>query len=146
LTKLDNVVWNFIEDEPSDSPVTIRQTQVVCNILTSLASITESSELVSSMHAKSDNYFDTNNPRVDVSKRVLEFLLEVVGDDTKMVRILKGCTQSIIAPAVVRLKSIMVKQFPYKDVRNGWRIHINITPNQVVIIHRKWERSFEDDR
>lgn len=146
ISNLGTVVWSFIEDELSETPVTIRQTQVVSNIITSLAEVTESSELVSTMYTKVDSYFDSSNPRIDVGKRVLEFLVEVVGDDKKMIRILKACTQSIIAPAVVRLKSVMVRQFPYKDVRNGWRINIDINTDQVVVIHRKWERSFEDDR
>ena len=73
------------------------------------------------------SFFDFNNPGVDVSKILLEFLIAVVGENSKTVRILKGkilqfftnscnlgCNQSVIAPTVYRLKSILVSHYPYK--------------------------------
>ena len=67
-----------------------------------------------------------------------------------MVKLLKACNQAIIAPAVLRLKSTIGGgdrnySFPYKDVRGGWKIFIDINTDNVVITHQKEEQSFEPD-
>ncbi len=128
---------------------------IILDILLTLANATESEELIKKMKLESPNYFQSSNPNTDVSKRLLEFLQEVVGEDSKLVKILKCCNQSTIAPAVIRLKSAASTHCPYKvrsqnsftfqDVRAGWKIYISITRQDVHIFHKKWERSFEDE-
>jgi len=79
----------------------------------------------------------------DISRRLLDFLLEIVGANCNCVTILKACNQSTLAPAVLRLKSAIGGQYPYKDIRGGWKIFIDISDTKVVVTHKKWEQSFE---
>jgi len=60
------------------------------------------------------------------------------------VNVLKACTQSIVAPAVLSLKSSINTSFPYKDIQGSWSIQIKIDDG-VTISHSKWEQSFEEE-
>ena len=59
-----------------------------------------------------------------------------MGENNRVMGVLKCCNQSVLAPAVLRLKSSIGSAFPYKDIRGGWRIFVHINTDQVVIQHR----------
>jgi hypothetical protein len=147
LNSTGTVVWEIEEEVDAEQTFKHRTPPNVFlpKILLTLATACESTQLVENMQQQVPTYFGDDNPNGDVSKRLLEYLQQVVGEQSKTVKILKACNQSIIAPAVYRLKSVAAEAFPYKDVRAGWRIYITISEKDVQVAHKKWERSFEDD-
>lgn len=48
----------------------------------------------------------------------------------------------MIAPAVIKLKTLLQPIAPYKDKRGMWFIHIYFHNSSVTICHKKWEESF----
>eukprot|EP01089_Gocevia_fonbrunei_P023538 TRINITY_DN9991_c0_g1_i4.p1 TRINITY_DN9991_c0_g1~~TRINITY_DN9991_c0_g1_i4.p1 ORF type:complete len:128 (+),score=18.32 TRINITY_DN9991_c0_g1_i4:27-410(+) len=57
-------------------------------------------------------------------------------------RILKTCTQSVIAPAVLRLKTKVGVKVPYRDVRQGWKICIKLYDDAIHVIHKRKEQNW----
>jgi len=114
---------------------------VIFDVLVTLARQLDSEDLVNKITSSFGQYF-LPNTNTDLSRWVMDFLLQVVGEDTNTVRVLKACNQSVLAPAVLRLKSVVGSYFPYKDVRGGWRLLIKINQDEVIIVHRRWEQSF----
>jgi len=93
------------------------------------------------------------------------FLNRHMGDNSTVVKVLKACNQSIIAPTVVRLKLSIAPRLPFKDLRGAWRIQIHClkvsllphqtnlcilfttnhpTQSSVVVFHKKYETSWEN--
>ena len=60
----------------------------------------------------------------DISEDLRRFLSTMMGDPHPVVRLLKACNQSTIAPAAIRLKVDIGSKHPYKDKRGSWRIDI----------------------
>jgi hypothetical protein len=55
----------------------------------------------------------------------------------KMIRVLKGINQCLIAPVVTRFKSVMENlNLSFNSKRNGWTVLIAKESNVVVILHR----------
>jgi len=80
----------------------------------------------------------------DTSVALRDYMEQVIGDDSKVISVLKACNQSILAPGVLKLKFTVGNQFPFKDMRGSWRIDIIVDADKVTVIHSKRERSFED--
>eukprot|EP01102_Stenamoeba_stenopodia_P021149 TRINITY_DN8444_c0_g1_i1.p1 TRINITY_DN8444_c0_g1~~TRINITY_DN8444_c0_g1_i1.p1 ORF type:complete len:307 (+),score=57.34 TRINITY_DN8444_c0_g1_i1:213-1133(+) len=72
------------------------------------------------------------------------FLNRHMGDNSTVVKVLKACNQSIIAPSVVRLKLSIAPRLPFKDLRGAWRIQIHCLKSSVVVFHKKYETSWEN--
>jgi hypothetical protein len=64
--------------------------EILCQLATHLDDDSTTEKIKSSF----GNYFEELN--IDVSKRLLDFLQSVVGEDTKTVRLLKACNQVLI--------------------------------------------------
>lgn len=78
----------------------------------------------------------------ELAAALLQVLTQVVGEDRAAVRILKAANQSIIAPAVTKLKKTLEDVgLPFNSVRNGWTIDIRREWDVVVVSHRKVETS-----
>lgn len=79
---------------------------------------------------------------------LLSFMQKVVGADSKVSRLLKACTQSLIAPAVLKLKFSIGSQFSFKDVRGSWNIRIEFydasEDNVIKVVHTKKETSYDE--
>jgi Leucine rich repeat len=80
-------------------------------------------------------------PSGDVTVALFQWLNDVVGADSRVVRVLKMCTQSVIAPAVVKLKAALDKHLPFNSVRNGWSIECVVSSDRVFVKHKKLEKS-----
>jgi len=91
--------------------------------------------------ARFPSFFGTGDPSLSLN----DFLEQVVGADSKVVHVLKGCNQSILAPGVLKLKFTVGNAYPFKDMRGSCRIDVHVEDNQICITHLKRERSFEDD-
>jgi hypothetical protein len=117
---------------------------VMREIFVTLAQHLDNEQVLQSIQDNFGTYI-TSKPNTDVSRHLLDFLLEVVGNNNSTIGVLKASNQSILAPAVIRLKSTVGSKFPYKDIRGGWRIVISISSSEdlITITHRRWEQSFQ---
>eukprot|EP01120_Amphizonella_sp_Union-15-10_P015301 TRINITY_DN7848_c0_g1_i1.p1 TRINITY_DN7848_c0_g1~~TRINITY_DN7848_c0_g1_i1.p1 ORF type:complete len:928 (+),score=179.16 TRINITY_DN7848_c0_g1_i1:62-2845(+) len=89
------------------------------------------------------DYFPENNSH-DLSKCCHKYLTELLGENSKVTTLLKvTCSQGILSPAWVRLKLFILQDFPFKDVKSGWKIYVIFEDDKVIVAHRKKERSTE---
>jgi hypothetical protein len=51
----------------------------------------------------------------DISRDIQRFISEVIGEGSRVVRTLKACNHSIIAPAILQLKKNICPQLMFKD-------------------------------
>jgi len=115
---------------------------LVLSLLRALFYLLYSPEAMESMTALYLSYLKESDRHLDLSRRLQKFFLECVGE-TKVSKLLKGCNQATIAPAVVRMKYLIGNHFPYSDVNGGWRIAIHINEDEVRVKHVKWEKSYD---
>jgi hypothetical protein len=78
----------------------------------------------------------------DISTMLQSFFVKKI-DGSAVLRILKACNQSILAAAVVRLKAGIASRIPYKDYRGAWHIEISFSQDEICVIHKKREMSWE---
>jgi len=119
-----------------------RQDNTIKEIILTLSKwLGDSQEQQESISTKYASFFGTGDPSLSLN----EFIEHVVGVDSSVVKVLKACNQSILAPGVLKLKVAVGNQFPFKDVRGSWRIEIQIESDKLSVTHLKRERSFEDE-
>jgi len=102
-----------------------------------------SPSLPSLMESKFPDYF--TNP-LETSICLFDFMHQVVGAESKTVKVLKACTQSLLAPAVLKLKFSVGSKFPFRDKRGSWNIRVEFVEAEqlIKVIHCKEETSFDD--
>jgi len=82
----------------------------------------------------------------EVALQLALWLKMNISSDTRVIRILKVCNQSILASAVVRMKSTVGMDWPYKDLRGQWTIQIRKTEDGCIhVTHTKKEISYESN-
>ncbi|PRP83740.1 hypothetical protein PROFUN_09072 [Planoprotostelium fungivorum] len=84
-----------------------------------------------------------NRGPVSEMQMVMEAFFKTIGEDCRLVRILKAITQNIIFAGIYALK-MKVPQIPMtRDVptREGWTILVTFTRNIVTVVHRRREQS-----
>jgi len=119
-----------------------RQDNTIKDIIVTLSKwLGDSQEQQESISTKYASFFGSGDPSLSLN----EFIEHVVGVDSNVVKVLKACNQSILAPGVLKLKVAVGNQFPFKDMRGSWRIEIQIDSERVSVTHLKVERSFEDE-
>jgi hypothetical protein len=107
--------------------------KVVCNILVCLAERLDGQTLVDKIKETYSNYISTG----DMSQHLLQFLDEVVTENSKMMKVLKGCQQKIIFPGFYSVKAVIDSAFPFKDARGTWRVIVVFGTDKVLVKHRK---------
>jgi len=116
------------------------------NILLAIATPLETPEMIAKLKSEFPKCFPEEKANSDAGRRLANFFDAAVGDDSKLAKVLKASNQSVVSPAVVRLKSALSSKFPYKDIRGGWRLYIEITDEKnVVVRHTKLEQSFDEE-
>jgi len=135
--------WNPLKENfPSDYPTS----NMIWNILFELSKAFGTKEEDIVRLRKEFEILFPQNKDFDYSRALLDLLQNVVGEDSKMISLLKCCSQSMVAASVIRLKRSFGSTYPFKDVRGEWRISIEIDSIKGIrIVHRKRERSFEED-
>lgn len=123
---------------------TDRREKLIIDFLSMLAGVVESKKLARSIQDASEQYFPTGE-EVDISRRLQQLIPPVIGEESKVIRILKACTQSMVASAVLRLKYQIGNYFPFSDAYKGWTIRIEVNVHHVRILHQKWEKSNGDE-
>lgn len=73
----------------------------------------------------------------DTSRQLSKFLQHVLKEDSKVAKVLKAITQSIIASPFIRLKYAFQK-VPFEDLSGKWKIIVSIVPGEeIVVLHQK---------
>eukprot|EP01113_Clastostelium_recurvatum_P050613 TRINITY_DN9624_c0_g1_i1.p1 TRINITY_DN9624_c0_g1~~TRINITY_DN9624_c0_g1_i1.p1 ORF type:complete len:305 (-),score=45.53 TRINITY_DN9624_c0_g1_i1:45-938(-) len=81
----------------------------------------------------------------DAGMSLMDFMNTALGEESSVVGVLKACTQSTLAPAVLKLKFSIGTSFSFKDVRGSWYINIRFVEGRhIQVIHTKSEVSFDD--
>lgn len=86
-------------------------------VIICLAELVEEKDKVEEIRQRFSQYVTTSETGEtgDLPKSIQLFLKEVVTEDTKVVKILKACNQSIIAPFVLQLRLSLCAEMPFKD-------------------------------
>jgi len=83
----------------------------------------------------------------DWGKATEKFIKEVIGENSKVTTLLKSvASQGIVSPAWVRLKLMILPDFPFRDIPNGWKVFIHFANNEITVVHEKKERSSEETK
>lgn len=128
--------------EPPDDKKTT--TDLMYDAFTVLASILEGEPLVQKIKEHFNTYFgkQPGSNTVDLITATEQFILNVIGEQSKVCSVLRAANQSIIAPAVMKLKfSPFGQAYRYKDVNGQWKVRILLLPDKVTVSHRKREQS-----
>jgi hypothetical protein len=117
---------------------------LVCTILSELSRLVGDSEQVRSTIEQQARDFITDQG--DMATGIMAFFTEVLTangvEEPKVIGVLRGCNQSTLAPAVMRLKKTLA--MPYKDKRSSWLVDIHVADNRVIVTHRKIEEAWLD--
>eukprot|EP01114_Cavostelium_apophysatum_P014101 TRINITY_DN3569_c0_g1_i4.p1 TRINITY_DN3569_c0_g1~~TRINITY_DN3569_c0_g1_i4.p1 ORF type:complete len:1519 (-),score=502.00 TRINITY_DN3569_c0_g1_i4:67-4437(-) len=120
----------------------INKESKILDILTSLASSLENSNRSDLISQNWWKYIPQNPERGgnrDISKELSKFFSEVLKEDNPTARLIKACSQSIIAPPVIEMTLNVSPKLPFAD-GGGWRVRIGITRDNVRVTHWKTQR------
>lgn len=116
---------------------------VIKDLLFSLAVQLSAKKELKAMENSFPLYF--GKVECDILKESDRFAKEILGDDSKMSKLLKAaCTQGIVSPAWIKLKLDILAGFPFKDAKKGWNIAIVFNANEIIVVHRKREISVNE--
>ncbi|GBG28816.1 Hypothetical Protein FCC1311_050372 [Hondaea fermentalgiana] len=76
---------------------------------------------------------------------VVRQIIEAVGVDSKVTKVLKCIHQNVVLQSTVAIKEKLTMQFPTKDVRSsdGWRITITLSKGFAQVRHTRREQSID---
>jgi len=70
------------------------------------------------------------------SQQLRRFLVEQIGDDSKVGRVLRACHQKMIFPGFYYIKNL-IPELPFQDQRGTWVVSVHIGSWFVDVRHRK---------
>jgi len=90
------------------------------------------------INSKFSEYFTeaTTSETLDVT--IKKFISEVL-EDSKLSRLLKTMTQSVVAPIVIHMKENIGDIYPHNSLKGGWSILAEIREKFVTVTHTKEE-------
>jgi hypothetical protein len=123
------------------------QNEILCNFFIALATQIESYDQTQNIKNSFSNFVKGNDNETGVlTKQLNAFLVDIVGEDSKLCKILKCCHQGIIAPLIIELKLSICPKLPFKDATGGgWIIDIVLFPNSVIVTHTKKQQHIQVD-
>jgi len=77
----------------------------------------------------------------EIEKIMVRFLEEYVGDENRVIRVLKSCNQAVIANAIIELKLALGANNATKDVPDSWFLVISVQQDRVIVENKKREQS-----
>lgn len=85
---------------------------------------------------------DQFRTEIDISDHASlnSFFFRYFGEESRTMKLLKACNQSILAPAITNLKKGLYGKLQYKDVPGGWTIHMFLGSDTVRVTHRRKEQ------
>jgi len=95
------------------------------------------------LHFSAFNTTTREIKNVDLSKTANSYLIELT-ENQPIVKLLKvSCSQGIVVGARNPLRLSVLKDFPFKDGKQGWLVFVVFEDKHIVVIHRKHEQSIE---
>jgi len=126
----------------SYDPQATKEELITCLCLT-ISSLVDDQDTVGRVAANSEKYLQPNE-RSDLSRQLAHFLNEL--PNAIFVRILKACSQNMVASAFLELRQALGQDFTFKDVTNGWSIQIYVDDSSIQVAHKRSEQSTEAER
>eukprot|EP01117_Protostelium_nocturnum_P008031 TRINITY_DN2859_c1_g1_i1.p1 TRINITY_DN2859_c1_g1~~TRINITY_DN2859_c1_g1_i1.p1 ORF type:complete len:673 (+),score=237.55 TRINITY_DN2859_c1_g1_i1:157-2175(+) len=80
---------------------------------------------------------------VNVGLNLKKYLSDVLGEDSKVVWLLKICNSATISPAIIELKFTLGNKFMTKDVPNTWKFQILFSGDVVTVVTSKTEEELK---
>eukprot|EP01112_Ceratiomyxa_fruticulosa_P020335 TRINITY_DN6894_c0_g1_i1.p1 TRINITY_DN6894_c0_g1~~TRINITY_DN6894_c0_g1_i1.p1 ORF type:complete len:774 (+),score=144.84 TRINITY_DN6894_c0_g1_i1:131-2323(+) len=114
----------------------------VSNLVFGLEETRENAQILQQLHHRIPEADDQSV----FSKQFPKFILEDLGDENRVVRVLKGINQAIIAPSVIELKLSMCPKLPFKDVSGGWIVHVRRRESGAVVVSHSRKQEHMDKR
>jgi putative sterol carrier protein len=70
---------------------------------------------------------------------------EILGEENKVVKVLKACNSATISPAIIELKFALGVGYMTKDVPGSWKFEIAFTPDSLYIRTQKSEQDLKNN-
>ncbi len=117
-------------------------TRTIFSILSTLAIELDEQVSTCSAYSFSGMTVELFDREVNISEHqsLNYFLSRYFGEEGRVVRVLKACNQSMLAPAATSLKKSLLNSFDYKDIKGRWFIRIHLKLDGVTVVHSKTEQ------
>ncbi|KAN0040643.1 hypothetical protein ACTA71_008981 [Dictyostelium dimigraforme] len=117
----------------------LKKEEVVYQVLTNLAHLLDGEEKEKRIKSTFSNYIKGSG---DMSQQLLALLGQEVGENSRLMQLLKVCHQKIILPSYYFIKANLFEELPFRDKRGSWRMRITFeTDGSVVASHSKRQQS-----
>ncbi|EGC35413.1 hypothetical protein DICPUDRAFT_47703 [Dictyostelium purpureum] len=117
----------------------LKKEEVVYQVLTNLAHLLDGEEKEKRIKNNFSNYIKGSG---DMSQQLLALLGAEVGENSRLMSLLKVCHQKIILPSYYFIKANLFEDLPFRDKRGSWRMRITFeTDGTVVASHSKRQQS-----
>jgi len=87
---------------------------------------------------KFEEYFTETTTSETLDVAIKKFISEVL-EDSKLSRLLKTMTQSVVAPIIIHMKENIGDIYPHNSLKGGWSILVEIREKFVTVTHTKEE-------
>ncbi|EGG21440.1 hypothetical protein DFA_01324 [Cavenderia fasciculata] len=117
----------------------LKKEEVVLQVMLALARLLDGTDKEAQIRNQFHNYIKGAG---DMSQQLLQFLEHVVGEESRMMQLLKVCHQKIILPAYYFIKANLFEELPFRDKRGSWRLKITFEEDGTVsAVHSKRQQS-----
>ncbi|KAM9973949.1 hypothetical protein ACTFIW_007611 [Dictyostelium discoideum] len=117
----------------------LKKEEVVYQVLTNLAHLLDGEEKEKRIKSTFSNYIKGSG---DMSQQLLALLGQEVGENSRLMQLLKVCHQKIILPSYYFIKANLFEELPFRDKRGSWRMRITFeTDGSVIASHSKRQQS-----
>ncbi|GAM28806.1 hypothetical protein SAMD00019534_119820 [Acytostelium subglobosum LB1] len=117
----------------------LKKEEVVLQVLLALAQLLDGPEKRQQIN---DQYTTYIKGVGDISQQLLSLLTNVVGEESRMMQLLKVCHQKIILPAYYFIKANIYEEMPFRDKRGSWRMSMVFEEDgSIAAIHSKRQQS-----
>ncbi|KYR02834.1 hypothetical protein DLAC_00302 [Tieghemostelium lacteum] len=117
----------------------LRKEEVVLQVLSGLTYLLDGEEKEKMVRDQFPLYIKSNGG--DLSQQLLGFLA-VIGENSRVMSLLKVCHQKVILPSYYFIKSNLIEELQFRDKRGSWKMRIIVESDQSIIAtHCKRQQS-----
>jgi len=96
------------------------------------------------VEAKCNEMFINGEKSVDDTGDLEEFFEDIGGEESRLIKFLKCCTQAAIAPAIMEIKQCLTRQYLTKEVPHSWHVTIEFDKNIIKVKSTKQEQCIKN--
>jgi len=96
------------------------------------------------VEAKCNEMFINGEKSVDDTGDLEEFFEDIGGEESRLIKFLKCCTQAAIAPAIMEIKQCLTRQYLTKEVPHSWHVIIEFDKNIIKVKSTKQEQCIKN--